>query len=487
MGKELQKAPTWVAGLDELTTGGLPSGRATLVCGGPGCGKTLLATGFLVRGALDQGEPGVLISFDERLEDLDVNSQSLGYDLPELRKRGLLAADVVHLDRDEIEEAGSFDLEGLFIRIDSAVRAVGGRRIVLDTIDTLFAGLPNEAVVRSELRRLLGWLKDRGLTTIITAERGEGTLTRNGIEEYVSDCVIMLDHRVNEQVSTRRLRVVKYRGSAHGTNEYPFFIDSDGFSVLPITSLGLEHQASEERVPTGIAGLDEMLEGKGYFKGSSVLISGGPGAGKTSFAAHFAEAACARREACLYFSFEESPRQLARNMRSIGIDLQKWMDRGLLRCRSLRPTQYGLETHLAIMHREVRNHSPAVVIVDPLSAFVAGDETGQIHVMALRLIDHLKSVGATALFLDLQEHPDFARAHFSISSMMDTWLSVGVLPRDEEDAVRVVRVVKSRGMAHPVSFRAMVITAQGVKVKPTCSIVGSVARGAHDTVREYPA
>jgi circadian clock protein KaiC len=461
----LQKAASGIAGLDELTGGGLPLGRATLVCGGPGCGKTLLATGFLVRGALDRNEAGVLISFDERVEDLDVNSRSLGYDLADLRQRGLLAVDFVHLDRDQIEESGVFDLEGLFIRIDLAVRTVDAKRVVLDTIDTLFAGLPNEAIVRSELRRLLGWLKDRGLTTVITAERGEKTFTRHGIEEYVSDCVILLDHRVSEQISTRRLRVVKYRGSTHGTNEYPFFIDHDGFSVLPVTSLGLDHVVSEERVPTGVVGLDEMLEGKGYFSGSSILVSGGPGSGKTSLGAHFVDAACARGERCLYFSFEESPRQLVRNMRSIGIDLQRWIDRGLLRCHSARPTQYGLETHLAVMHREIRNLEPAVVVVDPLSALLSGGDWSQVQTMVLRQVDHLKSIGATALFLNLQPETDYTRAAVNVSSLMDAWLIVSIQPHEREEESRTLQVVKSRGMAHPVHPYLMEITAQGVRVK----------------------
>ena len=480
----LQKALSGIAGLDELTGGGLPRGRATLVCGGPGCGKTLLATSFLVRGALDHGEAGVLISFDERIEDLDVNSRSLGYDLSGLRQRGLLATDFVHLDRQEIEESGAFDLEGLFIRIDLAVRTVGAKRVVLDTIDTLFAGLPNEAIVRSELRRLFGWLKDQGLTTIITAERGEKSFSRHGIEEYISDCVILLDHRVNEEVSTRRLRVVKYRGSSHGTNEYPFLIDRDGLSVLPVTSLGLEHAVSDERVPTGVAGLDAMLAGRGYYKGSSVLITGGPGCGKTSLAAHFANAACARGEACLYFSFEESPRQLARNMRSIGIDLQKWIDAGLLRCHSTRPTQYGTEVHLAVMHREIAQHVPAVVIIDPLSSLLAGGELGQVHLMVLRLVDHLKSIGTTALFLSLLTEPEVPRTEINISSLMDTWLMLSNLPHGSE-GVRALHVIKSRGMAHTMRPRAMEITAQGVRVNTDSP--SPAHQLAVDTIGKAPA
>lgn len=337
-----KKTSSGIKGLDELTGGGLPAGRPTLVCGGPGCGKTLLATTFLVRGALDDNEPGVFISFDERIVDLGANVASLGFDLPDLQRRGLLAMDHVFLDRQAIEEAGDYDLEGLFVRIAHAVKKVDARRVVLDSIDSLFAGIPNIAIVRSELGRLFTWLKDRGLTVITTVERGDNGLTRNGVEEYVSDCVIMLDHRVVEQSSTRRLRVVKYRGSTHGTNEYPFLIDGDGITVLPVTSLGLAQIASSERISTGMASLDAMLEGKGYFKGSSILLGGGAGTGKTSIASHFADAACGRGERCAYFSFEESPSQLTRNMRSIGMDLLPWAEKGLLRFHAARPSLQGL-------------------------------------------------------------------------------------------------------------------------------------------------
>jgi circadian clock protein KaiC len=385
--EQLQKVPTGIVGLDELTRGGLPAGRPTLVCGGPGCGKTLLATTFLVRGAIEHGEPGLLVSFDERIDDLGVNVASLGFDLLNLKERGLLATDYVKIERQEMHETGEYDLEALFIRLDHAVKSVGARRVVLDTIDTLFAGIPNEAVVRSELRRMFDWLKDRKLTTVITAERGEGSLTRNGIEEYVSDCVILLDHRIIDDLSTRRLRVVKYRGTSHGTNEYPFLIDAQGITVVPITSIGLSHAASDETVSSGLPQLDAMLGGKGYFKGSSILVSGGPGTGKTTIGAHFAEATCRRGERCLYFSFEESPSQLVRNMRSAGIDLQPCIDQDLLHYQASRPSVGGLEMHLALMLKAVRDFRPAAGVVDPFSALVASGAHYQAHSMALRFTD----------------------------------------------------------------------------------------------------
>ncbi len=460
----LPKAPSGVAGLDELTGGGLPKGRPTLVCGGPGCGKTMLATGFLVHGAVHQNEPGVFMSFDESAEDLRVNSGSLGYDLADLEERNLLAIDYVHLDRNDVEESGEFDLEGLFIRIDLAARKVGAKRVVLDTVDTIFSGLPNEAILRSELRRLFRWLKDRGLSTVITAERGKNAFTRHGIEEYVSDCVILLDHRVHGEVSTRRLRVVKYRGSTHGTNEYPFIIGTGGISVLPVTSLGLLHEVFEERIPSGVPGLDTLLEGKGYYKGSSILVSGGPGSGKTSFAAHFVNAACLRGENCLIFGFEEAPKQLIRNMRSIGINLGKWVDQGSLNCIAARPTDHGLETHLAEIHHTIQNYQPTVVVVDPISALLGGGTPDQARHLTLRLVDHLKSAGITAMFVNLQPGHAHLGANLSISSLMDIWMILRVFPNEEKNQRRI-EIVKSRGMSHPLASHLFEITSEGTRVK----------------------
>lgn len=459
---ELKKAASGIKGLDELTGGGLPAGRPTLVCGGPGCGKTLLATTFLVKGASEFGEPGVFVSFDERADDLATNVASLGYNLSEMEDQKLLKIDHISLDRQAIHEAGDYDLEGLFVRLGHAIDQIGAKRVVLDSIDTLFAGIPNVAVVRSELSRLLNWLKDRGLSTVVTAERGETGITRHGVEEYVSDCVIVLDHRVFEQSSTRRLRIVKFRGSTHGTNEYPFLIDDDGITVLPITSLGLAQIASSERVSSGMPELDAMLEGKGYFKGSSILLGGGAGTGKTSIAAHFAEAACRRNERCILFSFEESPSQLTRNLRSVGIDLRPHLDSGLLRCHSTRPTLQGLEPHLASMLKDVARFSPDIVVVDPLSALLSSDARHQTQGMLLRLIDYLKSRNVTALFTTLQSEDD--QTDLSVSSIMDTWVLV---KNDNTDnrAIRRLHIVKSRGMAHSAERRAMEITAQGVRLK----------------------
>ena len=459
--QELKKVSSGIKGLDDLTGGGLPAGRPTLVCGGPGCGKTLLAMTFLVKGARDLGEPGVFMSFDERIVDLATNVATLGFDLEDLEARNLIALDHVALDRQAILETGDYDLEGLFVRLGHAIGRIGAKRVVLDSIDTLFAGIPNSAIVRSELGRLFNWLKERGLSTVITAERGENRMTRHGVEEYVSDCVIVLDHRVVEQSSTRRLRVVKYRGTFHGTNEYPFLIDRDGITVLPITSLGLGQIASTERVSTGLPDLDEMLEGKGYYKGSSILVGGAAGTGKTSVAAHFADAACRRGEKCIFFSFEESPSQLTRNMRSLGIDLQPWLDNGLLRCCSTQPSLRGLEPHLAAMQKEIDNFHPDVAIVDPLSALLSSGTRHQTQAMLLRLIDHLKTLGVTALFTTLQT--ELERTELDVSSIMDTWLLVQNNNIDDE-VVRRLSIVKSRGMAHSTKRRAMEITRMGVRL-----------------------
>ncbi len=360
----LSKAATGIQGLDEITGGGLPRGRPTLVCGSAGCGKTLLAMEFLVRGAVEFGEPGVFLAFEETAEELTQNVRSLGFDLDALVERKMLVVDFVHVERSQIEETGEYDLEGLFIRLGYAIDSIGAKRVVLDTLETLFSGLSNDAILRAELRRLFRWLKNKGVTAVITAERGDGTLTRQGLEEYVSDCVILLDHRVTEQQSTRRMRIVKYRGTTHGTNEYPFLIDEHGFSVLPINSLGMSHEVSEERISTGVPRLDSMLGGQGVYRGSSVLVSGTAGTGKTSLAAHFADATCGRGERCLYLSFEESSSQMFRNMRSIGIDLAPWEQKGLLRFIASRPTTFGLEMHLALLHKLVNDFRPSVVIVD---------------------------------------------------------------------------------------------------------------------------
>jgi circadian clock protein KaiC len=459
----ITKAPIGIAGLDEITSGGLPKGRTTLVCGGPGSGKTLLATAFLVHGARDYGEPGVLISFDQPLAELETDSASLGFGLENLQAQNLLAVDYVHLDRNEVEETGEYDLEGLFVRLALAIDSVGARRLVLDTVDALFAGIPSDAVVRSELRRLFQWLKDRQLSVIVTAERGEGSLTRHGIEEYVSDCVMLLDHRVTTEISTRRLRIVKYRGSAHGTNEYPFLIDEAGFSVLPITSLGLKHQASTERISTGIVELDDMLGGAGYYKGSSILLSGGPGVGKTSIGGHLADAACRRGERCAFVSFEESPAELVRNMKSIGLDLGQWEQRGLLCVQSIRPSYSGLEMHLVFLHRLVSQHAPVVVVVDPVSALAHAGSTASAEATMLRLVDFLKGKGISTLYTSVSDPSDL-NARAAISSLMDAWVDVQTVERHGRQ-VHMLRVVKARGIAHSAETRYVNISARGIRLE----------------------
>ncbi|HEY7313940.1 MAG TPA: circadian clock protein KaiC [Gemmataceae bacterium] len=463
--RSLSKATTGIQGLDEITGGGLPRGRPTLVCGSAGCGKTLLAMEFLVRGAMQFGEPGVFLAFEETTEELTQNVRSLGFDLDALTDQNKLLVDYVRVVRSEIEETGEYDLEGLFIRLGHAIDSIGARRVVLDTLETLFGGLSNAAILRSELRRLFGWLKDRGVTAIITGERGDGTLTRHGLEEYVSDCVIVLDHRVTEQLSTRRLRIVKYRGTAHGTNEYPFLIDEHGISVLPITSLGMRHEASDERISTGIPRLDAMLGGAGLYRGSSVLISGTAGTGKTSLAAHFANAVCRRGERCLYFAFEESESQLVRNVRSIGLDLTPWLKKGLLRFHATRPTAYGLEMHLATLHKLVNDFQPRAMVVDPISTFLGAGTSVEAQSMLMRLIDFLKAQQITALFTSLTQGGEFLeQSQAAISSLIDTWLLV----RDIElggERNRGMYVLKSRGMAHSNQIREFLLTDHGVELK----------------------
>lgn len=481
---DLPKTPTGIQGFDEITAGGLPKGRPTLICGGAGCGKTLFGIEFLVRGATQFNEPGVFMSFEETNEELTTNVASLGFDLNDLVKNKKIALDHVHIERSEIEETGEYDLEALFIRLGYAIDSLGAKRVVLDTIESLFAGLPNQLILRSELRRLFRWLKDKGVTAIITGERGDKTLTTQGLEEYVSDCVIMLDHRVTEQTSTRRLRVVKYRGSTHGTNEYPFLIDETGFSVLPVTSLGLEHIVSNERISSGIKALDEMLEGKGYYRGSTVLVSGTAGIGKTSIAAHFAEAACKRGERVLYFCFEESPNQLMRNMLSIGIKLEPWVRKGLLRFQAIRPTLYGLEMHLAVTHKFVNEFKPDIVILDPINTFVTGDKEFEVKTLLMRIVDFLKVNQITALFTSLTSSEcRMESSDVGISSLIDTWL----LLRDIElngERNRGMYVLKSRGMANSNQIREFVLTNHGVELRDVYIGASGVLTGSARIAQE---
>jgi circadian clock protein KaiC len=458
----LPKSPTGIDGFDEITGGGLPKARPTLVCGGAGCGKTLFAMEFLIHGAMEHKEPGVFIAFEETAEDLAQNVASLGFDLNQLIARKKIAVDHVQLERSEIEETGEYDLDGLFVRLGYAIDSIGAKRVVLDTLEALFASLPNEAILRAELRRLFRWLKEKGVTAIITAERGSGTLTRHGLEEYVSDCVVLLDHRVIDQVSTRRLRVVKYRGTAHGTNEYPFLIDKDGLSVIPVTSLGLDHEASTERISTGIPKLDEMLSGKGLYRGGSVLISGTAGTGKSSIAATFARAVCERGERCLYFAFEESRSQITRNMRSIGVDLTPASDKGLLRFYAARPTAYGLEMHVATMHKMIDDFKPDAVIIDPLTNLINVGSRHEVRSALLRLIDLLKIKQITGLFTSLtHEGQAMEGTDIGVSSLMDTWLLVRDLETSGERN-RGLYVLKSRGMPHSNQIREFRLTDHGI-------------------------
>jgi circadian clock protein KaiC len=461
---QLPRCPTGIQGLDEITGGGLPRGRPTLVCGGAGCGKTLFAAEFLVRGAVQFGEPGVLMVFEETEDELTANVSSLGFDLAGLVRSKKVVIDYVHMERAETQESGEYDLEGLFVRLEHAIDSIGAKRVVLDTLEVLFASLSNEAVLRSELRRLFRWLKDKGVTAVITAERGREQLTRHGLEEYVSDCVIVLDHRVNDQIATRHLRVVKYRGALHGTNEFPFLIGDDGFGVLPITSLGLNHEVSSERIATGIPRLDAMLGGRGFFRGSSILLTGTAGTGKTIISSNFAHAACRRGERTLFFSFEESPNQIIRNMHSIGLRLESPVKSGLLRIRSARPSLCGLEMHLATMFKEIAAFRPDVVIVDPITSLMDLGTVTEGKGMVTRLIDYLKAGQVTSLFTSLTQGGHvLQQSEAGMSSLMDAW----ILLQDFEgngERNRVLYVLKARGMKHSNQVREFLISDHGIDV-----------------------
>ena len=481
---QLKKAPSGIAGFDEIAGGGLPAGRPTIVCGGPGCGKTMFAMEFLIRGATEFGEPGVLMTFEETGDEMSRNVESLGFNLPSLVARKKLFLDYVRIEPSEIQETGEYDLEGLFVRLQNAVESVGAKRVVLDTVEAIFSGFANVGMLRAEIRRLFRWLKDRGLTTVITAERGEGTdLTRYGLEEYVSDCVVSLDHRVNDQISTRRMRIVKYRGSSHGTDEYPFLIDKKGFSVLPLSSIRLEHKVSKDRISSGVKDLDAMLEGKGFFKGSSILVSGTSGSGKSTLAAHFANETCRNGKRVLYIAFEESSAQVTRNMRSVGINLGQYIQKGLLQFRAWRPTQHGLEMHLLRIHDLVDEFNPQVVIVDPITNLISAN-LNEVHAMLIRLLDFLKDRKITAMFTTLTTNRGAEeQTEVGISSLTDTW----ILLRDLElngERNRCLYVLKSRGMAHSNQIREFVLSRAGVHLLPAYLGSGTVYTGSARLAQE---
>jgi circadian clock protein KaiC len=474
----IAKSATGIQGLDEITFGGLPQGRTTLVCGSAGCGKTMLGMEFLIRGATQFNQPGVFMAFEETAEELTKNVASLGFDLGQLVRRQKIVVDYVHLERSEIEETGEYDLEGLFVRLGYAIDSVGAKRVVLDTLEAIFASFSNTFVLRAELRRLFRWLKEKGVTAIVTAERGDGNLTRHGLEEYVSDCVILLDHRTANQISTRRMRIVKYRGSVHGTNEYPFLINEEGISVLPITSVALNHDVSNQRVSSGVERLDSMLGGKGFYRGSSILVSGTAGTGKSSLCAHFADAACRRRERCLYIPTEESPQQIVRNMRSVGIDLQPWVERGLLLFHAVRPSFYSLEMHLAIVHKIITEFKPQVLIFDPITTLISEGNQFEVKAMLTRLVDFLKTRQVTAMFTSLTSPSgnSLEQTEVGISSLMDTWLFLRDIELNGERN-RGLYVLKSRGMAHSNQIREFLLTDHGIDLIDVYLGTGGVLTG----------
>jgi circadian clock protein KaiC len=490
----LPKAPTGIRGLDELTAGGLPRGRPTLVCGPAGSGKTLLAMEFLVRGITEFGEPGVFIAFEETHDDIVANVASLGFDVAALEKESLLVVDHVSVVAAELVEAGDWDLDGLFIRLGAAIDAVDAKRVVIDTIETLFGAFKDVATLRSELQRLFAWLKAREVTVVITGEQGDGALTRHGIEEYVSDCVIVLDHHVSEDSSTRRMRILKYRGSLHGTNQYPFLIGERGISVQPITSLLLQHSVSGERVSTGVDRLDAMLGGGGPYRGSSILVRGTAGTGKSTLAAQFCDAACERGERAIYFSFEESSDQIIRNMRSVGLNLEKWVEAGLLLFRCVRPSHLGLEAHLLTMQNLVDDFDPAVVVVDSISDLVsvggAAERGRAVTAMLTRQVDFLKGKGITTLFTTLATEGQREPAEQMVASLIDTALVVRTLEGNGEHN-RVLSVLKSRGMAHSNQVREFLLTDRGIEladvyVGPHGVLTGS-ARSAQEAQEQSDA
>ena len=480
-GPGLPKAPTGIQGLEEITGGGLPRGRSTLVTGGAGTGKTLLGVQFLVAGAREYGEPGVLVTFEESAEKVAANVASLGFDLGELQRDGLLVIHSFRTDPMEVQEIGEFDFGPLSLLLDDAIKRIGASRVVIDSIELLFVAFREQAIVRAELGRLFRWLEDRGVTSIVTGERGENdALTRHGIEEYVSDCVIALDHRSENDVSTRRLQVVKYRGSAHETNEFPFLISSRGFTVLPITSVVMEYTASGERISTGVPRLDTMLSG-GLFRGSMVLVSGGAGTGKSTLGAHLIDATCARGERALLVLYEESGGEVIRNMGSVGLDLGRWVEAGLLRIWAARPSAFGLETHLTILARLLDEHDPAVAVLDGIASLARQSSHGEAASMVARQVHMLKQRGITAMATTLGHEGE--ASVLGVSSLVDTWLAVRNAESDGERN-RLLFVLKSRGTSHSNQVREFVLTDDGVELVDVYVGPGGVMTGSARLAQE---
>ena len=465
----LGKCPTGIKGFDEITEGGLPRSRVTLVSGGAGSGKTLLGIDFLVNGVVKYKEPGVYMSFEETEDELYQDVASLNLDLRTLVLEKSICFEYVVLEREGIQEKGDFNLEGIFIRLELAIESIGAKRVVLDSIESLFAGVADKGILRLEIKRLFRWLKEKKVTTVITGERAQNSFTRHGLEEFITDCIILLDNRVRQQISTRRVRVIKYRGSNHGTNEYPFVIDANGLSVIPITSAGLDHPGTAEKVSTGIPSLNKMFAGKGYTRGSTILISGTAGTGKTSFAAAFANASCENNERCLYLSYEESPGQLTQNMRSIGFDLEQWSDKGLLKIVSTRPSFFGLETHLLDLYKLLAEFKPKSVVIDPITSLVGQGEAAEVESMLTRMIDALKSRGITGLFTSLVSSRDQndTSGEIGVSSLIDTWLVVRELEEDEgKRRTRGFYIVKSRGTGHSSDVQKLTLSDDGLLLVP---------------------
>lgn len=459
------KTPTGINGLDEITNGGIPQGRPTLICGSAGCGKTLFAMQFLVKGIVDYNEPGVFMSFEESAADLAQNVRSLGFDLEQLKTENKLRIDQVRIERSEIDETGEYDLEAIFIRLNYAIETIGAKRVVLDTIESIFSGIQNTALLRAEIRRLFGWLKEKGVTAIITGERGENTLTRQGLEEFVSDCVILLDFRVIDQIATRRLRIVKYRGSTHGTNEYPFIIDETGISVIPITSLQLDYQSSKEVVSTGLPALDDFFSGQGIYRASSTLITGTAGTAKTILAAYFTLSSCRRNEPVLYFAFEESPEQLIRNMATIGIDLRPLVEANLLHIHASRPSLQGLEMHLLVMNKLLQEFKPRTIIVDPISSLITIGNNSEVRAMLVRLMDTLKMHEINSVFTSLTNSGTSVFNDMTVdavSSLADTWIDMSNTTTKRKRK-RNLLIIKSRGMGHVNGEQNFTITEQGIQ------------------------
>jgi circadian clock protein KaiC len=485
--ESLSKHPiaTGIDGLDFVLQGGLPAGRPTLLRGAAGTGKTVIALTFLCEG-IAAGDSGVLVTFDESPEALLEHAEGFGFPARRHRTEGRLRILDMRPDRNEVQVGDTIELTAVLARIGHALDSTGASRLVVDAIDAMEAGFANSQSLRTELARVFDWIRDRGVTSLITTGEHAEFSARYGLEDYIADCVIALKQEVKHRVMTRVLRVVKRRGRGHGTNEYPFLLDTDGLFLVPVTGSVLGAPVSEQLLSTGIPGLDAMLGGQGIYQGSTVLLSGQAGTGKTSIACSLTQAACAAGIPVLYLSFEESVAELTRNQRSLGIDIGRYLaddDRGTLVMLPIRAVELGLEEHLMRAMHLVKRHRPALVVLDPVSSLAGrGDEPGAKEIL-LRLLHLIKEEGITVVATELLSDDSQGVSHLDVSSMIDVWIK---LRRHEHNGEmnRLIYVVKARGLPISDQVKEFRITSTGLRIEDPYIGEGGIVYGTARLARQ---